>query len=74
MIDGFVKKLRDVVNNIRHHERVIGELCIKHARMPRKDFLKAWPAESTARRVEYADHKNVLDDFRRRAAGGNSGS
>lgn len=39
-----------------------------------RDFLKAWPAESTARRAEYADHKNVLDDFRRRAAGGNSGS
>ena len=53
MIDGFVKKLRDVVNNIRHHERVIGELCIKHARMPRKDFLKLFPANET--NVEWAD-------------------
>jgi RNA polymerase primary sigma factor len=43
MIDGFVKKLRDVVNNIRSHERVIMDICVKQARMPRKDFLKAFP-------------------------------
>jgi RNA polymerase primary sigma factor len=53
MIDGFVKKLRDVVNNIRNHERLIGELCIKHARMPRKDFLKLFPSNET--NVEWAD-------------------
>ena len=34
-----------------------------------RDFLKAWPAESAARRAEYADHQNVLDDFRKRAEG-----
>jgi len=43
MIDGFVKKLRDVVNNIRSHERVIMDICVKQAKMPRKDFLKAFP-------------------------------
>jgi RNA polymerase primary sigma factor len=53
MIDSFVKKLRDVVNNIRHHERVIGDLCIKHARMPRKDFLKLFPSNET--NVDWAD-------------------
>jgi len=53
MIDSFVKKLRDVVNNIRHHERVIGDLCIKHARMPRKDFLKLFPSNET--NVEWAE-------------------
>jgi RNA polymerase primary sigma factor len=53
MIDSFVKKLRDVVNNIRHHERMIGELCIKQARMPRKDFLKLFPSNET--NVEWAD-------------------
>jgi RNA polymerase primary sigma factor len=47
MIDGFVRKLREVVNNIRHHERMIMEVCIKHARMPRKDFLKLFPANET---------------------------
>ena len=53
MIDSFVKKLREVVNNIRHHERVIGDLCVKHARMPRKDFLKLFPSNET--NVEWAD-------------------
>jgi RNA polymerase primary sigma factor len=43
MIDSFVKKLRDVVSNIRSHERVIMDICVKQAKMPRKDFLKAFP-------------------------------
>jgi len=53
MIDSFVKKLRDVVNNIRHHERMVAELCIKQSRMPRKDFLKLFPSNET--NVEWAD-------------------
>jgi len=53
MIDGFVRKLREVVNNIRHHERVISDLCVKHARMPRKDFLKLFPSNET--NLEWAD-------------------
>ena len=47
MIDSFVRKLREVVNTIRHHERMIMEICIKHGRMPRKDFLKLFPANET---------------------------
>ncbi|MBL8299963.1 MAG: RNA polymerase sigma factor RpoD [Rhodanobacteraceae bacterium] len=43
MIDSFVKKLRDVVGNIRNHERIIMDLCVKFAKMPRKDFLRAFP-------------------------------
>jgi RNA polymerase primary sigma factor len=43
MIDSFVKKLRDVVGNIRNHERIILDLCVKYAKMPRKDFLRAFP-------------------------------
>jgi RNA polymerase primary sigma factor len=42
MIDSLVKKLRDVVNTIRGHERVIMDICVKQAKMPRKDFLKAF--------------------------------
>ncbi|HVH35810.1 MAG TPA: RNA polymerase sigma factor region1.1 domain-containing protein, partial [Tahibacter sp.] len=45
MIDSFVKKLRDVVNNIRNHERIIMDLCIRHAKMPRKDFLRSFPGQ-----------------------------
>jgi len=43
MIDSFVKKLRDVVGNIRNHERIIMDLCVRSAKMPRKDFLRAFP-------------------------------
>ena len=53
MIDSFVRKLRDVVNNIRRHERNIAELCIKQSRMPRKDFLKLFPQNET--NTEWAD-------------------
>ncbi|GAP66415.1 RNA polymerase, sigma 70 subunit, RpoD [Mizugakiibacter sediminis] len=47
LIDGFVKKLRDVVNAIRQHEREIMEICVKQARMPRKEFLKLFPSNET---------------------------
>ena len=47
MIDSFVRKLRDVVQNIRSHERIMMDVCIKQAKMPRKDFLKAFPSNET---------------------------
>ena len=34
----------------------------------RADFLAAWDREIAARRVEYADHRDVLDQFRAAAA------
>jgi RNA polymerase primary sigma factor len=46
-IDSFVRKLREVVTSIRSHERVIMDVCIKHAKMPRKDFLRAFPGHET---------------------------
>jgi RNA polymerase primary sigma factor len=47
MIDGMVKKLRDVVNTIRTHERAIMDIALKHGKMPRKDFLKSFPGHET---------------------------
>jgi RNA polymerase primary sigma factor len=47
LADSFVRKLRDVVNAVRTHERIIMEHCVKHARMPRKDFLRAFPGQET---------------------------
>ncbi|MFN7552072.1 MAG: RNA polymerase sigma factor RpoD [Pseudomonadota bacterium] len=47
MIDGMVRKLRDVVNTLRHHERAIMDIALKRGRMPRKDFLKAFPGNET---------------------------
>ena len=44
LIDGFVRKLREVVNDIRHHERVLMEIFVKHVKMPKSEFLKAFPS------------------------------
>ena len=53
LIDALVRKLREVVGNIRHHERLIMDVCIKQAKMPRKDFLKMFPSNET--NLEWAD-------------------
>jgi RNA polymerase primary sigma factor len=47
MIDGMVKKLREVVNTIRSHERAIMDVATRLGKMPRKDFLKAFPGKET---------------------------
>ncbi|ANB16574.1 RNA polymerase sigma factor RpoD [Dokdonella koreensis] len=53
MVDALVRKLRDVVTNIRHHERAVMDVCIKQAKMPRKDFLKLFPTNEI--NLEWAD-------------------
>ncbi|MCK7592432.1 RNA polymerase sigma factor RpoD [Pseudomarimonas salicorniae] len=47
LVDSLVRKMRDVVNSLRSHERVIMEHCVKHGKMPRKDFLKSFPGSET---------------------------
>ncbi|MDZ4349749.1 MAG: RNA polymerase sigma factor RpoD [Xanthomonadaceae bacterium] len=47
MIDLLIRKLREVVGGIKEHERRVLELCTKYAKMPRKDFLRAWPSNET---------------------------
>ncbi len=47
LIDLLVKKLREVVGEIRGHERAIMEMCVKSARMPRAEFLAAFPSNET---------------------------
>ncbi|MGO4502359.1 MULTISPECIES: RNA polymerase sigma factor RpoD [unclassified Dyella] len=44
LIDSFVRKLREVVNDIRHHERVLMEIFVKHVKMPKAEFLKTFPS------------------------------
>ena len=53
LIDSLVRKLREVVSNIRHHERLIMDVCIKQAKMPRKEFLKVFPSNET--NLEWAE-------------------
>ncbi|WP_266157831.1 RNA polymerase sigma factor RpoD [Dyella silvatica] len=43
LIDGFVRKLREVVNDIRHHERALMDIFVRHVKMPKSEFLKTFP-------------------------------
>ena len=47
LTDTLVKKLRDVVNEIKDHERRVMHLSANVAKMPRKDFLRAWEGNQT---------------------------
>ncbi|MDQ6647872.1 MAG: RNA polymerase sigma factor RpoD [Pseudomonadota bacterium] len=44
LIDGFVRKLREVVGNIRHHERVLMDIFVKQVKMPKGEFIKTFPS------------------------------
>ncbi|PIV32742.1 MAG: RNA polymerase sigma factor RpoD [Lysobacterales bacterium CG02_land_8_20_14_3_00_62_12] len=60
MIDGMVKKLREVVNTIRSHERGILDIAVRHGKMPRKEFIKVFPGKETNLRwVDNECRKNV---------------
>jgi RNA polymerase primary sigma factor len=52
-MEGFVRKLREVVAEMRGHERMIMDLCVRQAKMPRKDFLRTFPGAETD--VTWAD-------------------
>jgi len=47
LTDTLVRKLRDVVNEIKDHERRVMHLSANIAKMPRKDFLRAWEGNQT---------------------------
>jgi RNA polymerase primary sigma factor len=47
LVDTLVRKLRDVVNTVKEHERRTLDICTRYAKMPRKDFLRAWPSNET---------------------------
>jgi len=46
-IDLLTDNLRDLVDRIRYSERRIMELCVKEARMPRKEFIDSFPGHET---------------------------
>ncbi len=72
MIDGMVRKLRDVVNTVRQHERLVMDIVTKVGRMPRKDFIKSFPSNETnlrwcenegRKKTKYAAHvKNCKNE------------
>ncbi len=74
LIDGFVRKLREVVGNIRHHERVLLEIFVKQVKMPKAEFIKnfprnegnlEWVAELSRKRQKWSPnikvHREAID-------------
>jgi RNA polymerase primary sigma factor len=53
LIDALVRKVREVVSETKDHERKILDISTRLAKMPRKDFIKAWPGNET--NLEWAD-------------------
>jgi RNA polymerase primary sigma factor len=47
LFDLLVKDLRDIVSIIRSQERLVMQLCVRDAGMPRKDFLSSFPKSET---------------------------
>jgi RNA polymerase primary sigma factor len=42
-----VHNVRSLVQNVRSHERVIMDICVNKAKMPRKDFITTFPDNET---------------------------
>ncbi|WP_159016972.1 RNA polymerase sigma factor RpoD [Cognatiluteimonas profundi] len=47
LTDTLVRKLREVLGQIKDHERRILDLTTRVAKMPRKDFIRAWEGNQT---------------------------
>ncbi|MGB5257702.1 MAG: RNA polymerase sigma factor RpoD [Woeseiaceae bacterium] len=47
LFDALVRNLRDVVSIVRSQERLVMQLCVRDAGMPRKDFLASFPKSET---------------------------
>jgi RNA polymerase primary sigma factor len=47
LFDLLVRSLRGQVSIIRRQERLIMQICVRDARMPRKDFLSSFPKSET---------------------------
>ncbi|MEI2453425.1 RNA polymerase sigma factor RpoD [Lysobacter firmicutimachus] len=53
LTDTLMRNLRDVVGAIKDHERKILDLATRVAKMPRKDFIRAWEGNQT--NLEWVD-------------------
>ncbi|HEY5780959.1 MAG TPA: RNA polymerase sigma factor RpoD [Lysobacter sp.] len=53
LTDVLVRNLRDVLAKIKEHERRILDLSTRVAKMPRKDFIRAWEGNQT--NLEWVD-------------------
>ncbi|WP_028920226.1 RNA polymerase sigma factor RpoD [Pseudoxanthomonas suwonensis] len=53
LTDTLVRKLREVMGEIKEHERRVLHLATNVAKMPRKDFIRAWEGNQT--NLEWVD-------------------
>ena len=53
LTDTLVRSLREVVGKVKEHERRILDLSTRVAKMPRKDFIRAWEGNQT--NLEWVD-------------------
>ena len=47
LFDMLVKNLRDIIAVVRSQERLVMQICVRDAGMPRKDFLASFPKRET---------------------------
>ena len=45
--EAMVKHLRDIIDRVREHEKKIMTMCVRQAKMPRKDFITTFPDNET---------------------------
>jgi len=45
--DNLVKSLRAIIDRVREHEKVIMDVCVAKAKMPRKTFITSFPDNET---------------------------
>jgi RNA polymerase primary sigma factor len=71
LLDQLISHLREDVRMIRHFEREIMSICVKDAKMPRKDFIECfpgneidlkWAKRQARRKQDYAEAVGVLSD------------
>ncbi|MGN6112969.1 MAG: RNA polymerase sigma factor RpoD [Luteimonas sp.] len=53
LTDALVRRLREAQGEVKDHERRILDLSVRVAKMPRKDFLRAWEGNQT--NLEWVD-------------------
>ena len=64
-----IVNVRNVVHSVRTHERVIMDICVSKARMPRKEFITSFPDNETdlgwlQRQIDAkAEYSSVLENY-----------
>ncbi len=66
-VDALWNQIRDLVEQVRTWEKTIMEICVNHARMPRKEFMKVFIGNETDPKLSKvllntADRKSALEE------------